>query len=417
MKSTARLLIPFLIACVIPVSASTESASPANDTPASIESGTDMKDGNSVEPDPFRKAIPEIDSLLNTAIGNRTVTGAVVLVGRGDDILLEKAFGTKYPDCSEPMTIDTVFDIASLTKVVATTTAVMSLVEKKRISLDAPLSRYLPAAGKGPRRKITIRQLLTHYSGIAPNIGSPRKKKKRRRRYTPPALTRIYTAGVYSAPGTNFQYSDVGFVLLGKIVERVSRQPLDSYVKKTLLDPLDMNSTCFRPGKSFAGRIAPSEKSGDNCYICGTVQDPIASKLNGIAGDAGLFSNVNDLSKFARMILGGGTLDGKIILKPETVRLMTSPQSPKGKYDIRGFGWDIDSRYSSLKGNFFSRESFGHTGYTGTSIWIDPVIGTYVILLTNRPDLTVNTGILNLRRELSDIVGSAFASPVVEKAN
>jgi len=386
--------------------------------PASAADPAPEDDISAADYDPVSIALTDIDTLLSTAVGNRTVTGAVVLVGHGDDIILEKAFGTRSPNGSSPMTVDTVFDIASLTKVVATAPAVMSLVENKSIRLDAPLSKYLPAAGKGSHRRITIRQLLTHYSGITSDLRPPRRSRKRKKVYSQPVLSRIYTAKLIAPVGQAFQYSDIGFAILGKVVENVSRQRFDKYVQKTIIDPLQMSSTCFRPGRNFEGRIAPSEKGRGDHYVCGTVQDPTAGRLNGIAGHAGLFSTARDLSRFARMILNGGTLDGIKILSPGMIAMMTSPQSPAGKEDVRGLGWDIDSRYSSLKGNFFSPESFGHTGYTGTSIWIDPSIGTYVILLTNRPNLTDDhTDILTLRRELSEIVGSIYANPVVEKAN
>lgn len=353
----------------------------------------------------------DIDAMMDSAVKTESVTGAVVCIGNAEGVIFEKAYGKKTPSASGgAMTVDTIFDIASLTKVVATAPAVMKLVEEGSVRLDAPLSAYLPETAMKMHNGITVRQLLTHYSGLTSTIHPPsgRKRKRRRVLYGNELLKAIYRAPIEAMPGKEFIYSDLGYILLGKIAEKRSGMRLDRYCAKTIFEPLGMNDTGYCPGKGLLERISFSEEQRRGCYLRGWVQDPIAERLSGITGHAGVFSTARDLSRFARMMLGGGELEGKRVLRKETVEMMISRQSPDGKADVRGLGWDIDSRYSALKGEYFPADSFGHTGYTGTSMWIDPHTKTYVILLTCRKNLEDNLAIRALRTGLSTITGSMF---------
>jgi CubicO group peptidase (beta-lactamase class C family) len=357
-----------------------------------------------------------INERMNRAIGENAVTGAVLLIGHDENVIFKKAYGTKTPRAgSEPMTIDTIFDTASLTKILVTAPAVMMLAEQRKLDIDAPLAKIFPAAGKGGHKNITIRQLMTHYSGLTGTVGTYRKKGRKYIIFTAKEImSRIYSAPLEASPGKSFVYSDIGFIILGKIIEKVSGEDLSRFAAARIFAPLGMKDTLYNPGNNLVGRIAASEEQRKGSYQRGHVQDPLAGKLSGVTGHAGVFSTAEDLGRFARAMLDGGILDGKRILKPETVAAMVSPQTPPGKEDIRGLGWDIESRYSVFKGEYMPLESFGHTGYTGTSMWIDPSTRTYIILLTSRPNLADNTAIRDLRTDISNITG-AFFHPALMK--
>jgi CubicO group peptidase (beta-lactamase class C family) len=302
------------------------------------------------------------------------------------------------------MTLETVFDLASLTKVVATAPSVMLLVQNGRLKLDDPVSKYLPAFGQAGKKKVTLRELLVHYSGLPADL----RQTRRRRITSKNALSRIYQARLVAPPGQRFIYSDLGFVVLGKVVEKVTGQSLARFAQEHIFSPLGMVSTGFLPRPEVVPNTAPTERLKEGGMLRGHVHDPLASMLGGIAGDAGLFSTARDLARFCQMFLQQGSLNGVEILRSDTVALMTSPQSPDGKPDIRGFGWDIQSTYSSVKGSFFSATSYGHTGYTGTSLWIDPETQTFLIILTNRVHPDGKGNVKELRTELADIVGRRF---------
>ena len=359
-------------------------------------------------------AFAEIDQVVQQHIDLRNLPGAVVLVGHQDAIVFEKAYGNRSVEPEiEAMTADTVFDLASLTKVLATAPSVMLLVQKGRLKLDDPVSKYLPAFGQAGKKKITLRQLLVHYSGLPADL----RKTKRRPITSKNALSRIYQARLVAPPGQRFIYSDLGFVVLGKVVEKVTGQSLARFAQENIFSPLGMASTGFLPHPEVIPNIAPTERLKEGGMLRGQVHDPLASKLGGIAGDAGLFSTARDLARFCQMFLQHGSLNGVEIFRPETVALMTSPQSPDGKPDIRGFGWDIQSTYSSLKGSFFSAASYGHTGYTGTSLWIDPETQTFLIILTNRVHPDGKGNVKELRIELADVVGRRFQPAASPPAN
>lgn len=318
-----------------------------------------------------------LDSAIQSEVDRGTIPGAVVWVGQPGKVLHRKVYGNRALLPSKlPMEEDTIFDAASLTKVVATTTAVMQLWEQGRIRLGDPVTGYLPKF-QGGKSDITVRDLLTHFSGLRPDVDLV------------PAWSGEAT-GIALAlkdkpvatPGQRFIYSDINFILLAEVVRAVSGQRIDQYAAEHIFKPLGMKDTSFLPSPALLPRIAPTERT-DGKILHGVVHDPTTRYMGGVAGHAGLFTTAADLSRFADMLLSGGELDGKRILSQATVIKMTSPASPAAQPDIRGLGWDIDSRFSSNRGELYPVGSFGHTGFTGTSIWIDPATRSYVILLSN----------------------------------
>ena len=355
-------------------------------------------------------SLSQIDALVETAIADGIIPGAVVLVYHQKQAVFLRAYGNRSLEPTlELMTIDTIFDLASLTKVVATAPAIMLLVEQGRVKLEDRAAKYIPAFASKGKGKITIRHLLTHYSGLPADL----KPSRMRRTSGQKLLSRIYQVKPLERPGVRFVYSDLGFIVLGKIVEKVSGTTLEQFTRKHLYEPLGMYSTGFRPKAETRHLIAPTERTKEGNILRGQVHDPTASRLGGVAGNAGLFSTAEDLARFCLMTLGKGELDGVRVLSPESVAMMTSPQSPASKADIRGLGWDIQSAYSSVKGMYFSSESFGHTGYTGTSMWLDPATMTFVIILTNRVHPKDKGDIKLLRSTISSVVALSVATPAV----
>jgi uncharacterized protein YbbC (DUF1343 family)/CubicO group peptidase (beta-lactamase class C family) len=311
-----------------------------------------------------------VDREVEAAVGRGELPGAVVAVLHKDQVVYRKAFGRRavQPE-PEPMTVDTIFDVASLTKPVATATSVWKLIEAGKLRLDEKVATYWPEFGANGKDKLTLAHLLAHTSGlIADNpltdyADGPAK-----------SLERICNLKPLAAPGQRFIYSDVNFIVLGELVRRASGQPLDEFAKDAIFAPLGMNDTSFRPDPARKPRVAPTEKrNGD--WIRGEVHDPRAFALGGVAGHAGLFSTVDDLLLYARMILRGGDP----VLKPATVREMTQARVVPGGY--RTYGWDARTGFSSNRGERFG--GFGHTGFTGTSLWIDPATQTAVVFLSN----------------------------------
>jgi CubicO group peptidase (beta-lactamase class C family) len=354
-------------------------------------------------------SINEIDAIAWKTISEKNAAGVVVFAGHRGNLFFRKAYGnSSLEPVARPMTEDTIFDMASLTKVVATTTAVLQLLENGKLSLEDPVAKYLPQFRTPPRNRITVRQCLTHYSGLPPDL--PNHDLKYTNKSKPSSRTiwnKIWQIKPEAAPDEKWIYSDIGFVVLGRLVEKVTGKSLDQYTREAIFMPLKMNSTRYRPPAQWRSHIAATEKKPWGEVLLGKVHDPTAYLLGGVAGHAGLFSKADDLVRFCQMILNGGELEGIRILKPETVQLMTSPQSPPGKKDIRGLGWDIQTPHSSARGDFFSPQSFGHTGYTGTSIWIDPPSQTYVIILSNRVHPHDKGSSKYLRAEVANVVGAA----------
>ena len=337
--------------------------------------------------------LAEMDAAIDQAIADKKCPGGVLWVEhRG--VSYHKAYGNRALVPSvEPLTEDTIFDAASLTKVVACTPAVMLLVERGQIKLDEPVKSYIPEFQGDGKEAVTVRHLMLHLSGLRGDI-----ETKTDWHGQAAAIQKACEEKLLTPPGTAFRYSDINFFLLGEIVQRVSRQPLEEFVAHEIYQPLAMTDTGYLPPESKLGRIAPTEVVDGKPYR-GVVHDPTARQMGGVAGHAGLFFTASDLARYARMLLDLGELDGIRIFKPETVRLMTSVQTPESIPVRRGLGWDIDSGYSGPRGKVFPLGSYGHTGWTGTSLWVDPFSQTFVIFLSNRnhPDENGNVGALRAR--------------------
>ena len=321
------------------------------------------------------KRFAKIEAVAKQEIAAGHLPGAVVLVSHHGRIVYRRAFGYRaVQPYYHPMTVDTVFDIASLTKVVATTTAIMQLADQGRLRLDNPAAKYWPEFAQNGKGGITIRQLLTHTSGLRAEVNPQGRWSGYQE-----GLAVIAGDRPVNPPGAKFRYSDVNFIVLGELVRRASGQPLDVYCAKNIFAPLGMRDTSFKPPKGRQARIAPCD------LRCGEVQDPTAYRLGGVAGHAGVFATADDLAVFAQMLLDGGvSRGGQRLLSAGTVAAMTKPQGPPGSSTRRGLGWDMRSPYSKVFNASFPAGSFGHTGYTGTSIWIEPRSKTFLIILTNR---------------------------------
>jgi uncharacterized protein YbbC (DUF1343 family)/CubicO group peptidase (beta-lactamase class C family) len=342
----------------------------------------------------------QIDDAIQKAIEEHRLPGAVVWVEHGGEIYW-KAYGKRsLVPTVETMTRDTIFDVASLTKILAGTPAVMLLVERGKVSLDAPVSTYIPEYA-GEMGKITVRELLTHTSGMPPDVSTNPKWEG-----TETAIQKAAAMKLDSAPGAKFRYSDINFFTLGEIVARVSGMPLDKFCAREIYRPLKMTDTGFLPPRSKLRRIAPTEMT-EGVMLRGTVHDPTARFMGGVAGHAGLFTTAPDMARFARMMLNMGELDGRRIFKPETVKLMTSVQTPPGMEDRRGLGWDIDSGFSSPRGQHFPLGSYGHTGFTGAAFWIDPFSKTFFIFLSNRVHPDGKGSVIPLYRAVGTLAAEA----------
>ena len=365
-----------------------------------------------------QSGLQAIAPLVEEAIREGKCPGAVVLVSHKGEVIYRRAFGHRalVPE-KLPMEVNTIFDMASLTKVIATTTAVMQLVEQGRIRLEDTVGEYWPDFKSNGKEEITIRELMTHYSGLGPDLP-----------LEPPwsgyesAMRLIVEQKPIAAPGTRFLYSDTNYETLGEIVRRVSGEPLDVYSAEHIFTPLGMKDTMFKPPASLRPRIAPTQyqEGTTGKMLWGEVHDPTAYNMGGVAGHAGLFSTADDLSILAQMILAGGTLRGIRILSSLSVEKMTSPASPPGKPAVRGLGWDIDSPFSSNRGELFPVGSFGHTGFTGTSVWMDPFSDTYVIILTNAVHPAGKGNVIALRSKIATVVAAAVGvrpekSPFAER--
>jgi len=361
------------------------------------------------EPAFHEDRLAAIDDAILQAITDARTPGAIFRMERNGAVY-QKVYGSRtVVPVVEAMTADTIFDAASLTKVVATTTAVMKLTEAGKIDTEAALSRYIPEFTGSGKEAITIRQLLTHSSGLRAGL-SPAGDWKG----AGAALKVACAEPLSNPPGTAYRYSDINFILLGLLVERVSGMPLNDYCAREIFGPLKMSDTTYRPFDpetlplpKDTARIAPTETLADGRVLRGIVHDPTARRMGGVAGHAGLFTTVEDLGRFSRMLLAGGELDGVRILQPETVERMTTVQSPPG-LPRRGFGWDIDSPYAGPRGEIFPIGSYGHTGWTGTRLWIDPFSKTSVIFLSNRNHPDENGNVIGLQRVLGTLAAQAI---------
>lgn len=339
-----------------------------------------------------------IDLMLERAISRSLIAGGVVVIGNRDGIISTTARGRINPYAHSPL-IDSqsIFDLASLTKVIATTPAVMKLVDEGRIILSDPITRWFPELQGGRWSEVTVLSLLTHTSGLD-DIDFPIHDSLEG------ALRKVAMQRVQQHLG-HFHYADINFILLGELVHRVSGETLDAFCHQWIYQPLGAKSTMFLPPKSLADSIAPTTG-----FTEGVVQDPNARRLGGVAGHAGLFSSAADLARFARLMLGGGVIDGKRILSEEVVRRMTTPYLSDSGNVVRGLGWDMLSPFSAPKGRFFSSASFGHTGYSGSSIWIDPEQNLFVVLLANRLNYRDPRLFNQLRRDVSTLAAAGFGT-------
>jgi uncharacterized protein YbbC (DUF1343 family)/CubicO group peptidase (beta-lactamase class C family) len=388
-----------VISCIVCVSLMAEEAAEPFASgqaagPASSQASNPVKLGN-------------VDSIIQQAIADGNIPGAVLVVGHNGKVICRKAYGHRALEPRrELMTLDTIFDLASLTKVIATTTAVMQLMELGKVRLNDPVAKYIPDFAQNGKDDITVRQLLTHYSGLAPDLdlGTPWEGKQ----------TAYQLAAVVppeTTPGSGFVYSDINFIMLGELVEKVSGESLDSYTAKHIFTPLKMVHTRYLPPATWRPRIAPTQYDENDKMLDGVVHDPTARRMGGVAGHAGLFATGDDLAKFAQALLDGG--GG--ILSPDTVTKMTSPETPPTAPILRGFGWDIDSPFSSNRGDLLPVGSYGHTGFTGTSLWIDPTTQSYIILLTNSVHPRGKGNAIGLRVKVATEVAAALNLTTSEK--
>src|SRR5579863_9933281 len=359
----------------------------------------------SADSSPVRLAT--VDNIIQQAIADGNIPGAVLLVGHNGKVAYRKAYGSRALEPKrEPMTLDTIFDLASLTKVIATTTALMQLVQQGKVRLNDPVAKYLPEFAQNGKDDITVRQLLTHYSGLEPDLDLkiPWEGKET-------AYRMAFSETLQDPPGSTFLYSDINFIVLGALVEKVTSETLNQYAAQHIFTPLKMLHTRFTPPASWKPKIAPTQYDENEHMLRGVVHDPTARRMGGVAGHAGLFSTADDLSKFAQALLNGG--DG--ILSPLIVEKMTTPEQPPAAPVLRGFGWDIDSPYSSNRGDLLPIGGYGHTGFTGTSVWIDPTTKTYIILLTNAVHPRGKSNAIALRSKVATEIAAALNLTPSEK--
>ena len=362
----------------------------------------------------------DIDDAVNAAINNEDLPGAIVLISHQGQTIYHKAFGRRAVEPTpEAMTTDTIFDLASLTKVVATAPAVMMLVEDGLLRLRDPVARYIPGFERHGKDKITVEHLLTHMSGLRPDFPLEEEFQGYQR-----AIARAIEEQPVHAAGTQFVYSDINFIVLAEIVVRTSGMPFDQFVERQLFSPLRMTETGFVPSAANKARIAPTESCRPFGWPCGdegslmlrgVVHDPTARRMGGITGHAGLFGTADDLARYGSMLLANGVLDGARVLSPLSVARMTHPATTFGTGEQRGLGWDISSRYSSNRGDLFSTGSYGHTGFTGTSIWIDPATQTVVVFLSNRVHPNGAGNVTALRGRVATLAAAAVTIDVARE--
>ena len=344
----------------------------------------------------------QIDQIVAEGLEARKMPGCVVLIARRGQVAFLKAYGNKKaPPQPVPMTIDTVFDMASITKPVATATSIMILLDRGQLQLDDPVAKHVPEFGQNGKGEITIFQLLTHQGGLIPDNSMADYADG-------PGIAwqKIFALGLREPPGTKFIYTDVGYIMLAEIVRRVSGQSVNEFSRENIFGPLGMTETGYLPGEELRRRAAPTERRGDR-WMQGEVHDPRSYALGCVAGHAGLFSTAEDLAVYAQMMLNRGHYAGKKVLSREIVVEMTTPN--KVSSGLRGLGWDMRTGYSSNRGETFTPKAFGHGGFTGTTLWIDPGLDLVVIFLANRvhPD---GKGSVN---KLAGKIGTIAAAAVV----
>jgi uncharacterized protein YbbC (DUF1343 family)/CubicO group peptidase (beta-lactamase class C family) len=372
--------------------------------------------------------LAELDAVVARSIADKEMPGAVVLVGRKGRVVWRKAYGSRALEpAREAMTADTVFDLASLTKVVATATSVMILVERGAVRLSDPLSRFIPEFKGEGRERVTIEHLLTHRAGFGPDFDLAEQWAGYEE-----AVKRLPGERLRNAPGSRFLYSDLGYIALGEVVRRASGLPLDEFARKNIYEPLGMRDTGFKPRAALRARTAPTERrraqesylgarpdalapEEAERWLRGEVHDPTAFRMGGVAGHAGLFSTADDLAIYCQMMLNGGEYGGARILSPLGVAAMTRPRAVADDGSSRGLGWDITSSFSSNRGDLFAPGSFGHTGFTGTSLWIDPASETFVVFLSNRVHPDGKGDVNEVRGRVASVVASSITGASADR--
>ncbi|MDR1726650.1 MAG: beta-lactamase family protein [Acidobacteriota bacterium] len=416
-----------LAACLGCVSGSTQQGGtpPGASIPAAPDAACEPVDAAPEAAGMDASGLQGIDKAVTDAIAAGELPGAVVVVARHGKVVYRKAFGMRaVAPAPEAMTVDTIFDIASLSKVVATTPAVMQLAERGAVDLNAPVKRYLPRFAGGGKDAITVRQLLTHYSGLRPDFDLSVEWSG-----YDAAIGELYKEKVVAEPGRKFAYSDLNFIALAEIVRVVSGQRLDAYAEEHIFAPLGMDETAFTPPAAWRDRTAPTEPRKNtlkylkgkstlpeyDAILRGDVHDATTWRMDGVSGHAGVFSTARDLTLYAQALLdrgafcrdcGGARVDGRL-MSEASFAAMTSPQSPAGAAQVRGYGWDIASTYASPRGNL-PEGGFGHTGFTGTSIWIHPPSDSFIIILSNRVHPAGGKNINRLRSAVANAVAAAM---------
>jgi uncharacterized protein YbbC (DUF1343 family)/CubicO group peptidase (beta-lactamase class C family) len=404
-RLTTTALIILSLGLIIPAQAVQESAqkTPPASNPTSDPAAVGMS--------PTRLA--HLDEIIDAEIAKKQLPGAVVIVGRKGKVVWRRAYGNRAVEpAPEPMTVDTIFDLASLTKVVATATSMMILVERGLVRLGDPVSRYIPEFGESGKKSITVEQLLTHRSGLIAD-----NDIKDYEHGPEEAMRNIWKLAPLAEAGSKFIYSDVNYIVLAELVKRVGGKPVDQFAAENVFRPLGMKDTGYKPDASLTPRIAPTEKRGEK-WMRGEVHDPRSYLLGGVAGHAGLFSTADDLAIYCQMILNRGEFQTARVLSPMGVARMTEARPTGGNAvdgAARGIGWDIFTGYSANRGDLFPVGSFGHTGFTGTGLWIDPSSETFVVFLSNRVHPRLDTkhpaDVSSLRGRVASIVAASIIDP------
>ena len=344
-----------------------------------------------------------VDAVVQAAIQRGEVPGAVLIVGNADGVFYRKAYGHRALKPKPiPMTVDTVFDMASLTKPTATATSIMLLIERGQLNLNDTIASHIPEFGQNGKQDITVEMLLLHRGGLTPDNSLKDYVGTRTE-----MIDRINALPTRYEVGVTYKYTDVGFIVLAELIEKITGRDVDQFSREEIFVPLGMNETTFKPTGDLADRCAPTEFI-DGEWRLAEVHDPRAYRLGGIAGHAGLFSTADDLALYCRMLLNGGELDGFRLLKEETVREMTTPRElPGDDNGWRTYGFSTHTSERSLRGKHFHPEaSFGHTGWTGTAYWIDPVNNLFYVLLTSRCHPNGSDGTAGpIRREVATCIG------------
>lgn len=400
-----------LVLMTLPVAARAEDALPKHKQAPLVASKPTIQEAF------HTSKLAELDAAVTQAASDGMIVGAAVWVER-NGVSHHKAFGYRsIKPTMEPMTEDTIFDAASVTKAVAVASAAMLCLERGLIQLDDPVSRHMPEFTGEEREKITIKHLLLHSSGLQVNLNGTKAPFSR----TPAeAYAQACREKPLFEPGSAFSYSSVGSMVLGMVIEKVSGRAFDAFCTTEIFKPLGMHDTQFRPSGETLKRVSPTSAPQR-----GLVDDTVAREMGGVSGHASLFTTTGDLARFARMMLNGGDLDGVRVLKPETIQLMTRVQSPEGLRSPdaknlpvkRAFGWDINTPYrtpphdySLARGALFPIGSYGHTGWTGQMLWIDPFSKTFVIFLCNRygPDgKETRSAVSRLHHRISTLAAEA----------